>query len=98
MERLIHANVISSKRHCNLKPSSYPLVPRFGGVASARNMAFVSASFHRVPLRVNSISSGLRDPYLVSPETREKLPLSEDSAGGPAPKPHTRTLIPPQRK
>lgn len=97
MERLIHAKAVP---HCNLKPSSPPLV------VSARKMAFSSASFRWVPLpeplRVNSLSCSLRDPSLVSPVTREKLSLSGDSTDGLAPKPHFRKLIPlicsPRRK
>ncbi|XP_073310346.1 chloroplast protein FOR GROWTH AND FERTILITY 2-like [Primulina huaijiensis] len=97
MERLIHSKAVP---HCNLKPSSSPLV------FFARKMAFSSNSFRWVPLteplRINSLSCSLREPSLVSPETREKLSLSGDSTDGLAPKPHFRRLIPlvysPRRK
>ncbi|XP_075501649.1 chloroplast protein FOR GROWTH AND FERTILITY 2-like [Primulina tabacum] len=102
MERLIHSKAIPSKPHCNLKPSSHPLVPRFVGVESSRKMAFSLASFRWVPLRVKSPSCSLQDPSLVSPETREELSFSVDSTDGLAPKPHLRRLIPliysPQQK
>ncbi|XP_073145885.1 chloroplast protein FOR GROWTH AND FERTILITY 2-like [Henckelia pumila] len=88
MERLIHPKA------CNLKPGPHPLVPRFAGVVSARKMAFSSASFRWAPLRVKSLSCGLQDPSLVSPETREEVSFSVDSTDGLAPKPHFRRLIP----
>lgn len=97
MERLIHSKAIPWKPHCNLKPSSNSLVPRFVGVVSARKMAFSSASFRWVPLpeqlRVKSISCRLEDPSLVSPEIREELSFSVDLIDGLAPKPRLRRLI-----
>ncbi|XP_073041343.1 chloroplast protein FOR GROWTH AND FERTILITY 2-like [Primulina eburnea] len=106
MERLFHSKAILSKPHCNLKPSSRPLVPRFTVVESSRKMAFSSASFRWVPLPepllVKSLSCSLQDPSLVSPETREELSFSVGSTDGLAPKPHLGRLIPliysPQRK